>query len=189
MKYCAHCGKPMEDNARFCFACGKEVGAAPTPTQTFYQQPGNPAEEKECLDNFYTTFKWERIAWKVSGIVGLVLAIVYGSTGGFIMFLNLISDGELNMMIAGFGIPYVFFALVILPIVIINLKMISRAQYYMDTLYADTAGMVKRTSSIGMIVFAAIFNQYALICIIINFVRTKSNKALLDRIIARQQAR
>ena len=186
MKYCVYCGNPMDDNARFCFACGKETADTAPAAPAAYTEPVSVNEEQECLDNFHKTFKFERIAWKVIGIIMLVCAIIYGALGGLITLLGLMADGN---MVAVLGVPYLLIALIFLfPMAIFNLKMVSRAEYYMDTLYTDTAGMVKRTSSIGMIVLGAIFNQYALICIIISFVRTKSNKELLDRIIARQNA-
>lgn len=186
MKYCVYCGNPMDDNARFCFACGKETADTAPAAPAAYTEPVSVNEEQECLDNFHKAFKFERLAWKILGIIMLVCAIVYAFLGGMITFLGLLADGNI---VSVMGMPYLLISLIFMfPVAIFNLKMVSRAEYYMDTLYTDTAGMVKRTSSIGMIVLGAIFNQYALICIIISFVRTKSNKAVLDRIIARQNA-
>ena len=76
----------------------------------------------------------------------------------------------------------------VLPIAIVNLKMVSKAEYYMDTLYNDASSMRERAESVGMIILATFFNEIALIFIIINFVRAKTCKETLDRIELRQKA-
>ncbi len=52
MKYCNQCGSPMEDDCRFCPACGTDQGgfaAAPTPSAP---QDGQPAPApKRCKSN------------------------------------------------------------------------------------------------------------------------------------------
>jgi hypothetical protein len=77
--------------------------------------------------------------------------------------------------------------IVYLPLAIINLKLLKKVEYYENTLYSDVSIARKRCTSVGMIVFAAIFNKIALIFIIINFVKTRKNAASFDRIEAAQK--
>ena len=94
-----------------------------------------------------------------------------------------------------FGVLFIIYSIyfitmgliVYLPHAIINLKLLKKVEYYENTLYSDVSIARKRCTSVGMIVFAAIFNRMALIFIIINFVKTKKNAKAFDRIEAAQK--
>lgn len=94
-----------------------------------------------------------------------------------------------------FGVLFIIYSIyfitmgliVYLPLAIINLKLLKKVEYYENTLYSDVSIARKRCTSVGMIVFAAIFNKIALIFIIINFVKTRKNAAAFDRIEAAQK--
>ena len=58
----------------------------------------------------------------------------------------------------------------------------------MVRLYVDAKPMIRHCGSVVTIVFAALFNIPALAFILINFVRTKSNAAMLKQIVQRQDA-
>ena len=60
--------------------------------------------------------------------------------------------------------------------------MIAKVDFYMNSLYTDCEETVKRCSSVGMIVFGALFNTVAMIFIIINFVNVKNNEKILKEI-------
>ena len=38
MMYCSYCGKPLEDDAAFCYACGKKVAVPDTKAFTVLQE-------------------------------------------------------------------------------------------------------------------------------------------------------
>ena len=169
---CDFCQREVNEGSAFCTHCG-----APMNSDVAI------AKEKECLDNFYRFFKYERLAWKIPGIVMAVFCAIIG----FISLIFLLAGLKEPAAIGGAFVSLLYLAL-FLPIAIVNLKMVSKAEYYMDTLYNDVAPMRKRAQSVGMIVLAAFFNEIALIFIIINFVRAKTTKETLNRIELRQQS-
>ena len=89
-------------------------------------------------------------------------------------------------------VMYSFYFLLIgllgyLPTAVMSLVMLKKVEYYENTVYTDVSIARKRCTSVGMIVFAAIFNKIALIFIIINFVKTRKNAKAFDRIEAAQK--
>ncbi len=141
------------------------VSVVPVSTQqTDYAPSGSKEAQQALLDNIYLRLKHERLCWKIFGFVWLGYAALF--------------------TIIGFFAPVVFLyvALMYVPLGIINFKMIGKVDYYMNTLYTDCEPVVKRCSSVGMIVFGALFNTVAMIFIIINFVNVKSNADTLREI-------
>ncbi len=234
MKTCTKCGQNIPDNAKFCSFCGEVAQEVKTTQEntaqestTYYAAPeaqapaGNSREEEQKnLDSLSNRLKWERIAWKVSGIIFLVCAIIFllvgfiGTIAGGAVLADNASysyeyydgeyyydedygtysdnvDGEDFFAVFGlvYGIVYGILGLMLLlPIAIVNLVMAKKVGKYRAKLYTDCTDAVKHATSIGSIVLGAIFNQYALIAIVINFILTKKNKAVFDRIQANQSA-
>ena len=183
MKYCVKCGQQLSDEARFCDKCGyafENVNAEPADVDRTLM-----LEEKECLDKFYRFFKYERLAWKIVGIVMLAFSIFFI---GFGLLFLLASIGTEEAFLAGFSGIYVLYGVLFLPIAIINLKMVGKAEYYMNVIYKDARPVVVRCNSIGMLVFSYFFNTIAMAFIIVNFVFNKTNKQILARVIQRQQS-
>lgn len=181
MKYCVKCGQQLSDEARFCDKCGyafENVNAEPADIERTLM-----LEEKECLDKFYRFFKYERLAWKIAGIV-------FAAFAGFFFALALIcamiAIGEIEALAGTFACS--MYGLIFLPIAIINLKMVGKAEYYMNVIYKDARPVVVRCNSIGMLVFSYFFNTIAMAFIIVNFVFNKTNKQILARVIERQQS-
>lgn len=93
MKNCTKCGQAIPDNAKFCTYCGEVAEEAQTsytsPEQenTYYSVPheqtpqGQREDEQKCLDSLSTRLGWERRAWKIVGIVFLILAIFFAVFG------------------------------------------------------------------------------------------------------------
>lgn len=183
--FCSKCSAQIPDNSKFCGVCGAPVQT--TYGQTSYTPPVAKeytlAEEKESLDNFARFFKYERLAWKIEGIVILVLSCLFAGLG-FIFFMATIAEE----FFAGVGTIYMLYGLLFLPVAIVNLKMVSRAEHYMNIVYTDAAAVEERAGSVGMIVLAAFFNSIALVFIIINFVRSKTEKDVLKSAQRRQEA-
>lgn len=125
--------------------------------------------QQECLNSVYIRLKHERLCWKICGIFYLVFCAVFFVIG---------------IATCWFGVGFVFllYSILFLPIAIINMVMIGKVDYYRNSLYNDCGPTVTRSTSVGNIVFAAFFNEIALIFIIINFVFVKRNKAVFDKI-------
>ncbi len=182
---CSKCSAQIPENAKFCGVCG-------TPVPTSYEQesyvpPVNEpikeysvAEEKECLDGFARFFKYERLSWKIAGIVTLVISCVFG----FLSLVFMIS-GEEELLALGFA--YMLYPILLLPIAIVNIKMKNRAEHYMNIVYHDAAAVEERAGNVGMIILSYFFNNIALIFIIINFVRAKTEKDILKSAKRRQE--
>ena len=191
MKYCTKCGTQLNDDSNFCHACGAQEGSVPAQTIT-YTQNCDDSEQKSFLDSFFNMLRWERNFWMIGAIlflVGFVLFLL-----GFIVFTaagSILSDEMLyeeEFVISIGAIMYLLFALfAYLPISIVNFVMTSKARKYRDMVNHDLDTVVKRCDSIGLIVLGAMFNQPALIFIIINFVRVKTNKKLIEQIINKQK--
>ena len=181
MKYCVKCGQQLSDDARFCDKCGyafENVNAEPEDIDRALM-----LEEKECLDKFYRFFKYERLAWKIEGIVFTVISCLFF---GLALICLLIAIDDIAALAGVFACS--MYGLMFLPIAIIGLKMVGKAEYYMNVIYKDARPVVIRCNSIGMLVFSYFFNTIAMAFIIVNFVFNKTNKQILARVIQRQQS-
>lgn len=159
---CNRCGSDVPETSQFCGICGAPL----TADVGIYK-------EKECLNNFCRFFKYERLCWKIFGIVWLVLSCVWFFLS-FIMLFLVVEEPEF----AAAAVMYMFAGLMYLPIAIVNLKMVGRAEHYMNIVYNDAA-VEERAGNVGMIVLSAFFNNIAMVFIIINFVSAKNNKDIL----------
>lgn len=181
MKYCAYCGKEMHDEARFCESCGAAATAEST----------NIAEEKEFLDTTHRFLRYERLAWRITGVVLLVLCILILGCGLLALAgsAGAVMDGDAIASLGlGVAVLYlVIYGILFLPIAIIGLVAAQKIDRYLGEMYNDVRPTAARCGSVGMIVFTAFFNEIALIFYIINFVRMKTNKQLVERITLRQQ--
>ena len=189
-------------------------------------------EKQNVLERLSRGLNYERLAYKIYGIVALVLAI-------FIMIIGIISsvagvfltaseeyytedisfsgnidiydedanvslgderieiyDGNSSVYIDGYEIEfdenaaaalagagviaisafYIVFGIILLAVAIVNLVMASKVGKYR----LSEVLTVKHASSVGSIVIAAIFNEIALVFVIINFVIAKKNRAMLE---------
>lgn len=212
MRYCEHCGQAVNPGARFCTNCGAGFVAAPDlseepeivisapiapereapaaelpvvatpaysipaeerPVEHNHEIPEDAqlAKEKACLDSFCNFLNWERKMWRIGGILQLV--------GAFLLLVIGIAASDVESIVN---------ALIYLPCGIVSLCLVNQPLRYMKTIYSDARPTVKRCSRVGLIVLSFFFNELAMIFIIINFVRTKSNAPLLESIIARQES-
>lgn len=246
MKYCTECGQAIPENAKFCSHCGEVVRTSKvTQESTAYYTSPEPVkapqtytreDEQKHLDSLSNRLKWERIAWRVPGIILLVCSIVLLSIGtifGVMGLVTLADNSQVNVesynfddygyhfdeydgyyyddyydyydyydydtrtddaetVLGGVGVVfwiyYFFMGITFLPIAIVNLVMAKKVKKYRNKLYTDCTDAVNHATSVSSIVLGAIFNQYALIAIIINFILTKQNKEVFDKIEATQKA-
>lgn len=66
-----------------------------------------------------------------------------------------------------------------IPCAVVGFIMTAKCNRYLAQFDANPAAAIQRCGSVGMIVLGALFNEIALIFIIINFVRCKSNREAL----------
>lgn len=244
MKNCNKCGQTIPEDSKFCSFCGEvcEVSCeevtpedgqvydttvipAEEPVSQYAPRTENPntarEEEQKHLNSMNNRLKWERIAWKVQGIILLVLAIIFmlisviGATVGIfstatsvssddgyyyeeyddgIYYYDYEDDYSTDMSDFGIGVAmsvfgvYITIGAMFLAIAIVNLVMAKKVGKYRKSLYTDCTDALDHSTSVGSIVMGAIFNEYALIAIIINFIVTKKNIAIFERIKANQTA-
>lgn len=194
MKFCNVCGAKLSDDAKFCHNCGGTQQSTNEVYTTGSYSDAEAQEDKECLDNLYTFLKWERFGWKLSAILLLVATIIFVLIGLIALAGGAVasSESDFNSMPAtfsfGIGFMYLFLSLILyLPLTIINFSMSKRTKNYMNLVYTDIEAVEERCSNIGIIILGAFFNTLALIFIIINFVRTKTNKRIIERIKNKQK--
>lgn len=144
---------------------------AVNPEYTANTAPSSTREEQQkCLDEIYARLKNERLCWKIFGFVWI----------GYAVLFTLLAFAEAYFIIY----PFIMYA----PLAVISFIMVGKVDRYMNTLYTDCGPVVERCSSVGMIVFGALFNTVAMIFIIINFINVKSNKQTLEDIKRNQDA-
>ncbi|MDD6262985.1 MAG: zinc-ribbon domain-containing protein [Clostridiales bacterium] len=164
MKYCAQCGTELDENTRFCSSCGASVTT----------REEDREKHRQLLDNMYRMLKYERRCWLIFGIVFTVLCLLYFVAAALFFAIGIFSE---EVPVAIVGSVYLLIPLLYAPIAVVNFVMVKKTSRYQDEMYFNIGPTVKRCGSVGMIVFAYLFNTIALIFIIINFVRTKTNKA------------
>lgn len=184
---CPKCGNPIDDGKKFCPDCGASLPGE-------FNDANTSSADKTVLDTTVRFLRYERTSWIIGGIVLIFCTVLYILLGLLFFAVGLAarSDNELGLYSAiplfYFSISVVWLSLIAyLPLAIVNFAAVKRINMYINTIYSDASIARKRCSSVGMIVFAAIFNQIALIFIIINFVRTKRNAKAFDRIEANQK--
>ena len=143
-------------------------------------------EEKEFLEQTNRLLRWERKAWSITGKVTLILGIVFAALY-FLLGIIFAAIGEdMAGLSAVFFIYALFFGLMLIAMGIVNIKAADKIPQYTDTLFKDFRAAHKRCGSIGMIIFCYFFNSISLVFFVINFVRMKTNKDMINRILTRQ---
>lgn len=121
----------------------------------------------------------------------MIIGVIVAAAGNDVSVVGGADGNSAGFFMAAAGIATVYYITVILitvmPLVIVSFKMVGRVDYYRYMMTTDIAQVRKRCTSVGMIIFAAIFNKVAMAFIIVNFVKTKTNAAAFDRIEAAQK--
>ncbi len=186
MFYCPFCGKSLKTEDRFCDRCGKSVEAEAIHARA--------AEEQAFLDQTHRILKYERTALRIVGILFLVFS------GIFLLFCGLtvaglsalVFDPDTLAQVAAFGsglaaLLLFLCALTLLPAGVVNLVAAAKITPLMQGLYPDVRPTEKHCQSVGWVLLELFFNPFALILLVINFIRFKSEKATVKRIIQNQQ--
>lgn len=178
MHYCPNCHGELDDRFQFCCHCGAALNST-----------ANIGKEQAFLDRTHRMLRWEQKAWRISGIVFIVLGILYA-----VLFLLLgivaaavgsYTEAALSVM---FFVYAILFGGMFLAIGIVNMVSAKKINYYLNSLYRDFGPTDKRCGSVGMIVFSAFFSNIALVFFVINFAFMKSGKETIAQIMARQRS-
>ena len=203
MSYCAKCGKEISEGAAFCTACGEpvkkeisQVVAQQNETAMVYvenqvQNEKFDKEEQEFLDNTHKLLRWELKAWSITSKILIITGIIYTALFMtiFLIGIGLAAEGESlgGGLTTGISFLYaVIFGGTFLGIGIVSKKAAQKIPQYIYTVYTDLSLAYNRCGSVGMLVFTIIFGTVSPIFFIINFVRMKSNRAVIEKIIKKQ---
>ena len=184
MSFCSTCGTEIAEDAVFCTNCGATVAE---------NDEHNKKEEQDFLDQTYRLMRWEAKAWRISGTVFIIVGIVYaalmflvGIGSGFAVGTDSVEGGiamATTMIVEALVFGFTFGGIGIVSLIAAN-----RIPNYFEGFYTDFTPALDRCGSIGMLVFTALFNEIALIFFLINFIRIKSSRRTIDRILARQKS-
>lgn len=206
MKYCAACGTQVVDEARFCPRCGASCQEVEIPeyipvvpeVQYVYDPVLAQAQEcqdmeQRCLDLYYDLIKWERLAWKITNIVFLVLSIIFGAFAVLFFIIGIsfaqVGDREAAVGVIAMGLVYAIYVILeMLPITIASGIMKGKREALMKTVHTDLRPVVDTYNSAGCMVIAILFAGYPAIFAGINMGRTKHMTEMVNNIIAKQQA-
>lgn len=209
MKQCHICGTANSNNASFCASCGSALGGDSYESVTYPAYSGNStltSEEREVIEGMKRNFRREKKSFKIISIIGIVCMSIYacfvllfavlfilaGSTGTWSTYssLNLASvdPGTAGTYVVSLAmiIYCIVYLVMLLPVFIVGLVAAKKIDYYLTTIDNDIEPSRKRATAVGMIVFSAIFNNIAMIFVILNFVYAKRNAKVIESIINKQ---
>ncbi len=183
MKICANCGKSLNDDARFCGYCGFQ-----TPTEEYNADitPEEISEEQEFLDMTHRILRWERKAWSIAGKVFIIMGIVFAALFMFFTFIFL-ALGDMAVLSGMYFVFSIIYGGLFIGLGVVNKIAANKIEQYQTGPYSDPLSVITRCGSIGMLVFSVICGAVAPIFFIINFVRIKTSRRLIDKIIARNR--
>ena len=169
MKTCSYCNQPIEDTATFCPYCGQR--------QETVEVSSTPTDEREkALYVFRRNLRHERKCWSICGGVWLGFCIFFFA---FSLLYLVLAIGLKEPAIAIFFPFFSLYTLLLLPIAILNLVMSRKITGYLNTLDTDPNPAIERCEGVWLIVLSALFNNIAMIFVILNFIHVKSHKELL----------
>ena len=204
MSYCVKCGKEIIEGAAFCTACGapvkkeiSQVVAQQNETAMVYvenqvQNEKFDKEEQEFLDNTHNLLRWELTAWSITSKILIIMGIIYTALFMtiFLAGIGLAAEGESLDGGLTIGISFLYaviFGGTFLGIGIVSKKAAQKIPQYLNTVYTNLSIAYNRCGNVGMLVFSVILGAVSPIFFIINFVRMKSNRAIIEKIIKKQQ--
>ena len=205
MSYCTKCGCELTEDAAFCSNCGASVktenpASAPAPVTVptcvvpavSHEDLGR--EEQEFLETTHRLLRWERKAWDIAAKVFLILGIVYAAVFTLVGFIGIVvaiaDDAEAGAMMIGMGFAYAaIFGSMFIAYSIISKKASQKIPQYLDSLYTDFSMAYKRCGNVGMLIFCIFCGVVSTVFFIINFVRMKSCRGVIERIMRNQNVR
>ena len=188
MKFCEFCGRELPDYAAFCEHCGAQQPAA---QGAYAMQPTAPqpvpGEEERLLEQLKKMLRAEHLAWKIAAIVNTCLL---GLATSFVLLLlaldfpfgRFFEELFESLYESDVSLSFSFPISSTLPGIIIGFIRAAKTRRAYLCIEGYPRLAIDHCDSVGSIIWAALFNEVALIFVIINFVRCKSNKALMDQL-------
>lgn len=158
----------MEDTAQFCPYCGSK-------SEESQQQS---VERAKAFYTFRRNLRHERKSWKIFGGVWLGVSI---ATCFFPLIFLLMGFALQEPAFLLMGFIYFIYPLCFLPPAIVSLIMGKKITGYLDNLDTDPNPAVDRCGGVWLIVMGALFNNLALVFIIMNFIHVKTYRHLLKQ--------
>jgi len=186
--FCSKCGSTLDGNERFCSVCGNETG----------KTCNNGSDiKKQKAETLARLFRWERKAWKIASIVFLAFAIFFIFVfilAAAVTGIGAAAGGSDSEAAFGFLSVYFFtygfvFSSIFLAIAIVGFVSVSKIDKCTENMDTDIAPAFEKANSVGSIVLAALFNEIALVFVIIKFVYVKSNRSVFNAIMEDQKNR
>lgn len=176
--YCHKCGNELNKDSNFCQYCGAAT-----------EQVNDTQEEQEFLDTTHRLLRWERRAWNILGtflFIGGIVIVALCSLLGFMGLVLAVEGDDTGAGTIALSAIYGFIGVFYIGWGVLHKIAAGKINRYLDSLYYDFKPTEDRCGSIGMIVFSYFFNSIALVFFVINFVRMKTNKRTIQRILSRQ---
>lgn len=167
MTNCPKCGTQIAETASFCSFCGERIA------------PVTKQDLTETLNIFKANFRREKISWMIAAIAITALTLLL-TMFAFLMIVIGITTAEEALLTM--GIVYLLYPILFAPIIIINWVMTVKAGRYERTVMDDPVGAVERAGNVGIIVVSALFNNIAMIFVIINFVYAKIHEKTIAKL-------
>ena len=192
MAFCTKCGKELTEGAAFCVGCGAPVGeAAPVSAAPQVSAEDLVGEEREFLETTHRLLRWELKAWSIASKVFIIMGIVYAALFMLLFLIGIIvaavGDSFGGSFTAGMSFTYaVIFGGMFIALGIVNKKAAEKLPQYIDTVYTNFSLAYNRCGNIGMLIFSILLGVISPIFFIINFVRMKTNRAVIERIMQNQ---
>lgn len=174
MKLCQHCTQPIEDTASFCPFCGqKQEVSDVTPSA-----PVKTEEQEKAFYVFRRNLRHERKCWSIYGGVWLGFCIFFAA---FALLFLMIAVGAEEPALVAMALVYFLYPIFFLPMAVINLVMANKISGYLDNIETDPNPAVERCGGVWLIVVSALFNNIAMVFVILNFVHVKTHGELLKQ--------
>lgn len=164
---CPKCGMQIAETDSFCSFCGERMA------------PVTKEDLTETLNIFKANFRREKISWMIAAIVISAITLLLTMFAFLMIFIGITTAEEAFLAM---GIVYLLYPILFAPIIVINWAMTVKAGRYERTVTDDPAGAVERAGNVGIIVVSALFNNIAMIFVIINFVYAKIHEKTIAKL-------
>lgn len=193
MRYCYKCGQKLIEGAAFCTGCGTAVevkSIVPVPLTAPAFEEKLRAEECAFLATTHRLLRWELKAWNIAAKVLNIMGIVYAALFMTFFLVGLIavfSDEGFGTVAMVMGLSYaIIFGGMFIGLGVVSKKAGEKLPQYINTVYTDFSITYNRCGNIGMLIFTIFLGIVSPIFFIINFVRMKANRDVIERITKKQ---